>query len=392
MKKDQFWSHDFDNAERIGYLISRFIQRTLTAMERRELDAWLLESEENELLFDELTREENVKSTMQWYASLNEKKAKQNLQKRIPFVPQRRKVSLPFIGIAASLILIVGLGIFFIWSSREGVKVTSPEQVALATDPQPGKDKAVLTIAGGKQVVLDNSAGKTLAGENIRIAEGTVFYTGQGPDVPAENTLTVPRGGQYKLVLPDGTRVWLNAESSLSFPTAFTGGERRVSLRGEGYFEVTKNKEKPFIVEASGNTIRVLGTQFNVNSYGDENVFTTTLVEGSVQISKARVSKILQPGQQARVAEDNIEVVPVDVKQMIAWKDGNFVFRNAPVPVIVNQLARWYDLDVEYREPVEKHLNAIIKRDVPLSKVLHYLEETGDVHFKSEGRKLIVLK
>lgn len=287
---------------------------------------------------------------------------------------------------------LIGFGIFFLLGKNkpEGAGIQN-NVIAQSIDPLPGSDKAFLTLAGGKRVVLDSTAKEKLEGESIKVVNGTVFYSGAESNTPSQNVLTVPRGGQYKLVLSDGTRVWLNAESSLTYSNLFTGNERRVMLTGEGYFEVAKNKEKPFIVEAAGNTIKVLGTHFNINSYGDEQVFTTTLAEGSVQITNGSLARILKPGQQARVAGNKMEVVPVNVEDAIAWKDGEFVFRNTPVIAITKQLARWYSLDVEFNDPVDKHLNATIQRNVPLSKVLHYLEQTGDVHFKLEGRKLIVL-
>jgi ferric-dicitrate binding protein FerR (iron transport regulator) len=394
MKKDQAFSQDFDNAERIGYLIASYIKGTLTPLERKELDGWILASEENELLFDELTSEENIQSTLQWYSSLNEEKARQQLQKRISFTKARRKIiSLPLATIAASVILIMGIAVFYLWQKNNEVHdQNSSNVVAISEDASPGKDKAVLTLASGKIIVLDSAAGKKLGEENISVSNGTLFYKNEGSYHPQQNILTVPRGAQYKVVLADGTKVWLNAESSLTYPTAFTGNERKVTLTGEGYFEVTKNKEKPFIVESSGNQIKVLGTQFNINSYADENIFAATLVEGSVQISRGDILKILKPGEQARVTAGKIDIAPVNTAEATGWKDGEFVFRDAAVPSIVKQLARWYNLDIDYPEPVEKHLNATIKRDVPLSKVLHYLEATGDVHFKLEGRKLIVLK
>jgi transmembrane sensor len=392
MKTDQALNHNFDNAERIGYLIACFIKGILTPLERRELDTWIEESEENERLFDHLISEENIEATMQWYDSLNKEKARRRLKKRIPFKKERRTLPFTLVAVAASFILLLGFSIFFFLGKNRGAAPGVEKHTTAQTgDPLPGRDKAVLTLAGGKQVVLDSTAKEKLEGENIKVVDGTVFYTNAESYTPSQNVLTVPRGGQYKLVLSDGTRVWLNAESSLTYSSLFTGNERRVVLTGEGYFEVAKNKDKPFIVESSGNTIKVLGTHFNVNSYADEKAFTTTLLEGSVQLASGSMVRTLKPGQQARITENKLEVVEVNAGDASAWKDGEFVFRNTPVHAVASQLARWYDLELEFRDPVEKHLNATIKRDVPLSKVLHYLEETGDVRFTLEGRKLVVL-
>jgi hypothetical protein len=294
--------------------------------------------------------------------------------------------------VAASFVLLLGFAVIYLITRSNNTPPESSSVAITSSDPLPGYDKAVLTLADGKKIVLDSTAPSSIKNGTIKIGNGTIVYGTETSDQPSENILTIPRGGQYKAVLPDGTKVWLNAESSLRYSTAFTGSERKVMLTGEAYFEVTKNKEKPFIVESSAGTVKVLGTQFNVNSYGDENVFTTTLVEGSVQITKGAAQKILKPGEQAKLKDGEISVAQVDTREFTSWKEGEFVFRNAPVLVVVKQLQRWYDLNVEFREPVEKHLNATIKRNVPLSKVLHYLEQTGDVHFQVDGKKLIVMK
>jgi len=385
---------DFENSERIGYLIASYIKGTLTSPERKELDEWILSSEENEQLFDQLTSEENIQKTMLWYAWINEDAAKERIKRKISFAGKRRTLSFPFAAVAASVILIIGFAAFFLIRQKVNTpNVQNPSNgLAHAQDPLPGRTVALLTLAGGRKVVLDSTAPRTIEQGNIKIEDGIISYGVDASSVPSENLLSTPRGGQYRVVLSDGTRVWLNAESSLGYPTAFNGAERKVVLTGEAYFEVTKNKEKPFIVQSSAGTIKVLGTRFNVNSYGDDNLYTTTLVEGSVQITKGSSKKVLKPGEQARVTEEKIEVGSVDTGEATAWKDGEFVFRNLPVPLVVKQLARWYDLQVEFRDPVDKHLNATIKRDVPLSKVLYYLEQTGEVHFKTEGKKLIVMK
>jgi transmembrane sensor len=391
MEDNPTFNDKFEEGGRIHYLIACFIRGTLTGMERSELDEWILSSDENELLFDDLTSEENKQRTLDLYES--EEKVLKRIKKRINFTQPKRKrvVLLSFISVAASLIIIVSVALFFRMQRGNRLPDTPKTSVAL-TDPQPGTDKAILTLSTGKKIVLDSSAPAILNEGKITIREGTIAYYGTVEEASQQNTLSTPRGGQYKLVLPDGTKVWLNAESSLTYTTSFTGNERKVSLTGEGYFEVTKNKEKPFTVESAAGVVKVLGTHFNINSYGDENIGITTLLEGSVEITKEGITKVLKPGEQARAVNNSVEVEAVDTKLAVAWKDGEFVFHNTPVSAILRQLARWYDVQVEFRDPVEKHLNGTIKRDVPLSKVLHYLEETGEVHFKVEGSKIIVLK
>jgi transmembrane sensor len=391
MKDNPTFTDNFEEGGRIHYLIVRFIRGTLTGMERNELDDWILQSDENELLFDDLTSEENKQHTLELYES--EEKVLKRIKKRIKFTPTKRKRVMPlsFISIAASLIIIVSVALFFL-TERGNKMPGTPKMSVASTEPQPGTDKAILTLSSGKQIVLDSSAPPTLNEGKISISEGTLAYAGTSEEAPQQNTLSTPRGGQFKLVLPDGTTVWLNAESSLTYSTSFTGNERRVLLTGEGYFEVTKNKEKPFIVESTAGVVKVLGTHFNINSYGDENIGIITLLEGSVELTKEGITKVLKPGEQAMSGNNKVEVEAVDTRLAVAWKDGEFVFHNTPVSAIARQLARWYDVQVEFRDPVDKHLNGTIKRNVPLSKVLHYLEETGEVHFKLEGSKVIVLK
>jgi transmembrane sensor len=391
MEDNPTFNGNFEEGGRIHYLIACFIRGTLTGTERSELDDWILRSDENELLFDYLTSEENKQRTLDLYES--EEKVLKRIKKRINFTSTKRKRLMPlsFISIAASLIVIVSLALFFL-TERGNKKPDTAKTSVASTDPQPGTDKAILTLSNGEKILLDSSAPSHLNEGRITISEGTVAYGGIAEEASQQNTLSTPRGGQYKLVLPDGTKVWLNAESSVTYTTSFTGNERRVSLTGEGYFEVMKNKEKPFIVESSAGVVKVLGTHFNINSYGDENIGVTTLLEGSVEITKEGMKKVLKPGEQAKTDNNTVVVEAVDTKLAVAWKDGEFVFNNTPVSAILRQLARWYDLQVEFRDPVEKHLNGTIKRDVPLSKVLHYLEETGEVHFKVEGSKIIVLK
>jgi ferric-dicitrate binding protein FerR (iron transport regulator) len=245
----------------------------------------------------------------------------------------------------------------------------------------------------------------------IKLDSGRLVYKAisASPQMAAlqYNTISTPRGGQYQVVLPDGTKVWLNASSSLRFPTAFNGGERAVDLAGEAYFEVTK-ESTPFKVHvypsatsiAAGNgghpahTIEVLGTHFNVNAYDDESALEATLLEGSIKLEKGNEQVLLKPGQQAISARAGgaIRVIPdADVDAAIAWKDGYFQFDGAGIEAVMRQLARWYDVDVRYEGPVtERQFAGQMPRGVNLSEVLRILEESN-VHFRIEGKKLVVM-
>jgi len=280
----------------------------------------------------------------------------------------------------------------------------------------PGGNKAVLTLANGSKIVLDSAQN----GELLLQGGATVNKTGNGqlayqpasgkPEAEVVyNTLSTPKSGQFKLILSDGTQVWLNAASSIKYFTSFSGGPRKVELTGEAYFEVAKKgKTAPFVVTVNGTQIAVLGTHFNVMAYEDEPTMKNTLLEGSVMLSIASNKQVLKPGQQAQVpfrrssdvlggneniaASGKIKVVDIpETAAVIAWKEGNFIFEGEPVQSIMRKLSRWYDLEVSYEGPVTREgFNGTISRFEPASEVLKMLELTGLLHFKIEGRKIIV--
>ena len=212
------------------------------------------------------------------------------------------------------------------------------------------------------------------------------------------NILSTPYGGQYQVTLPDGTIVWLNSASNLRYPTSFTGHERRVEITGEAYFEVAKNARQPFKVKINlsngeGSEVEVLGTHFNINAYDDETTIRTTLFEGSVKINQSTGTTQIKPGQQLQTGKTGqIKIINnADLEETIAWKEGRFQFGNADINCIMRQLARWYDIDVKYEGNISRHFSGIIPRNVNLLKVLNMLELTGEVNFKVEGKKVIVI-
>ena len=207
------------------------------------------------------------------------------------------------------------------------------------------------------------------------------------------NTISTPNGGDYQLVLADGSKVWLNAASSLRFPANFVGRERKVELTGEAYFEVAKNPAMPFKVKLNGMEVEVLGTHFNINSYADESAIRTTLLEGSIKINRPHASSLLKPGQQAMMDKNGqISVInDADLDEAVAWKDGKFQFDRADIHNVMRQLARWYNIDVEYKGTVASHFGGTISRDVNLSKVLGMLHLTGEVKFQVQDKKVIVM-
>jgi ferric-dicitrate binding protein FerR (iron transport regulator) len=282
---------------------------------------------------------------------------------------------------------------------RHPVRETRKDELSpvAAIDIPPGGNKATLTLGGGQVILLDSSANGRLAVQGAttitKRAGGLIAYDVKGAGAAVENTLTTPRGGQYRLTLPDGTKVWVNAASSIIYPTAFTGKERKVRIEGEAFFEVAQNKDQPFIVEVrDGLSVEVLGTGFNVNAYSDEPSVRTTLVSGSVKVRYDRESLLLKPDQQVQLtgARLTLDKQP-NMDETLAWRNGYFLFSRTPLDVVMRQLSRWYDIDIVYAGGVPAiRFEGDMKRDLNLSEVLNILRKM-EVHCKMEGRRLIVL-
>jgi len=302
---------------------------------------------------------------------------------------------------AAAVILILSTGSLYLMNkeSANAKDKTFATVFEAENDIIPGSDKAILTLADGSTIILDSTANGAITTQgNVTIInmEGQLAYSNDNA-ISKEvmyNTITTPRGGQYKLLLADGTKVWLNAASSLKFPNAFEGSERRVELNGEGYFEVMHNAKQPFWVDSRKGSIQVLGTHFNINAYDDETTINTTLLEGSIKVLSESYSVILKPGQQSvlnRRGEINVKN-EVDLDEVLAWKNGKFQFGEAMnIEMIMRQLARWYNIEVEYKTKLTGHIGGSISRNVNVSKVLEMIEMTGAVKFKINGRKVIVM-
>ncbi len=317
---------------------------------------------------------------------------------------EKRKKSSKII-LWASSIAAVALIVFSIGSNfykQDQAEIVISETPHKVYDKDPGSNKAVLTLADGSKIVLDDAINGTIAKQGeIRISKatnGTIIY--DIPELMADlktstnfyNKIETPKGGKYQIVLPDGSKVWLNSVSSLRFPAVFNGKERNIELTGEAYFEVVRNTEKPFIVKTRAMSVMVTGTQFNVMAYSDEKYTATTLVEGSVNVSNNNSNMVLKPGEQV-VSNQGAKLSKniVDVEQNIAWKNGLFQFSNSDIRTVMNQISRWYDVTIEYKGVVtEKHFSGYISRDSKLSQVLKILELSG-VKFKIEEKKIIVL-
>jgi transmembrane sensor len=302
--------------------------------------------------------------------------------------------------LAAAAVILLLLSFGGAYYAGWGIFRTS--QNVYVNDIAPGGNKAVLTLANGQKISLTDAKDGELASQAGVIikkkANGQITYTiagrGGANRLAAEyNTIDVPMGGQYQVDLPDGTKIWLDAQSSFRYPVNFTGKERKVEVTGEAYFEVAHNKSMPFKVKSAGQIVEVLGTHFNVMAYPGEKLIKTTLLEGSVKISNATSEQVIAPGQQAQVSSSAIKVVDADVEDAVAWKNGYFKFHEN-LEGIMNKIARWYNVEIIYEETPDsiQEFGGEISRGKNISAVLNIIEKTSNIHFKVEGRRVIVKK
>jgi len=373
-------------------LLQKLDDGTITPAERTLLESWYSHyaAQSSNIMTDE-----DVESSVATLRS--------NLQlDRKPFI----KKLWPRIAIASAVACVV-IGAYFFRSSFIGTDKDSTAYVA--ADIAPGKNGATLTLANGTKILINDAlAGNIASQSGVKISkskDGQIIYevTDQGTSKIEYNTLTTTRGEQTQVRLPDGSLVFLNAASSLRYPTSFAkSAQRRVGLTGEGYFEVAKSKTQPFVVATAKQEVEVLGTHFNINAYGDENAVKTTLLEGSVRVALLSANKsgtlvgnrrILTPGQQSVLDEKGIEVVDVDLDEAVSWQKGYFRFYDDDIATVMRKVSRWYNVEVEYSGELPKvGFTARITKYSSIKDVLGTLEKTKAVHFKIEGRKVIVSK
>jgi len=265
-------------------------------------------------------------------------------------------------------------------------------------DIPPGGNKAVLTLSDGSTIILDSAANGNLANQgnsSVNKLGNQIFYKTEGKSTEVlYNTISTPRGGKYQLALTDGTKVWLNAASSIRFPVTFVGKERKVEITGEAYFEVAKNKSMPFRVSVNDMNIEVLGTHFNISAYADERIVKTTLIEGSVKVTKGDALAILLPGEQARLSQQGQLTIDKDIniEEVVAWNNGLFLFDHNNIQEIMQQISKWYDVDVVFQgEPTHLTFSGVVSRNSNISQVLKIMEQAG-VRFAIEGKKITVMK
>jgi len=376
--------------ENIQNLANKWLSGTITQQEQKTLDEWYEQQLPEKLDWAKADdTDEIIKARM--FNSI-----KEELQFDTQKVISIRQTRIWAMAAASVLLFLIG-SIYLSQNKPSEQQLTKVTKPVIEADKSTG-NKAVLTLADGSAIILDNSPNGTVSKQGSTVVDKTsngqlVYRSETTPTTQAENinTLSTPKGGQYQLQLPDGSKVWLNAASSIKFPAAFSGSERKVELIGEAYFEIAKNAQKPFkVVLAQGAVIEVLGTHFNVMAYQNEKNINTTLLEGSVKISKSSLALTIKPGEQA-VLNKTLQAYKVDAEQEIAWQKGDFQFSNTDFAGILRELERWYDVDFVYEELPSKKLNGIVSRKYNLTQVLKMLEITGGVKFKMEGRQIRVI-
>lgn len=314
------------------------------------------------------------------------------LQERLAEIPKRNAVRVRHIRTIAAAVALLLLTVGILWN-RKSTDDINTRTVLQSHDILPGSNKATLSLEGEEEIALSGQQNGLVTDEtSIMYPDGTTIRQIEKVKMA---TLSTPVAGQYQITLPDGTKAWLNAQSSVRYPTAFTGAERPVSITGEVYFEVAKNLEKPFIVRTEQQEVKVLGTSFNINAYGDDGQVFTTLTEGSLRVHSQDLDNavVLQPGQQAIVsASKAITVKTVDTEEISSWKDGIYMINNEELYHYARKIERWYDVEVDMQQQGDKHLSAIIPRDAKLSEVLQAITLKTGVKFKIEGRRVTAVE
>jgi transmembrane sensor len=380
----------------IKYLFQAYLNKTATPSERQAFLDLVRNAGQDEVLRAAM---DEMWETYQATGNVPEKVSGRVFEKIVEPAPAGRVVSLIYnrrwgYAVAAAAVAMVAVASFFLYLAKPHTAEIAAHYIA------PGGQKATLTLGDGRTILLDSAAGGTLARQGaaqiIKVAGGILTYkVGADDRAPVVyNRMETPRGGVYQLILPDGTHVWLNSASSIRYPNIFNGKERKVEITGEAYLQVAKNSKMPFVVSSRGMTVQVLGTEFNLMAYADEEAIRTTLVNGVVKVIKDGAGQLLRPGQQAVLDPGNshFNTNTPDLSQVLAWKEGRFRFDGVKITVIMRQIARWYDVDVVYRGAApDNEFNGSIKRDEDASKILDALELTGNVHFEVQGRKIIVI-
>ncbi len=374
-------------------------QQHLSAEETRVLEQWLAESELHQELFEDISDEPRWQAELAAFKAIDPDPSWQRIKARIQELQDVQSKTMfhwswrRWVAVAA---VVCGILVGVDWlikhkTGRNSGVLMASDSVRYHNDVAIAPTQPFLTLSSGSKIRLDTvHAGALLAyTEAIKTDSNQLVYRG-GTDVQ-ENTLTTPIGTQYQVQLSDGTKVWLNAGSSLQYPSNFIQGYRNVTLRGEAYFEVAHDKVRPFIVHSDSGNVRVLGTHFNVQAYGNHTAAVTTLLEGSIRFTKRNDSVQLTPGQQALTGQSGKLLVAIaNAEQTVSWRQNLFWFQDASLPSIMEELQRWYPIDVQFTEPVPNHFTGILPRSHSLIELLRTMEKAGHVTFQINGKQVLV--
>ena len=385
---------------RLALLIKKHLDQTLTSEESVEMESLRREVPDHDRWFDNLTAPDEVVTGLNEIESVNVDRGWERLQAAMkaeeqPSTTRNILSRWKLAAVLTGAILITGI---LLWQlAGTGKSATSPTPAVQLTEQiKPGQDKAYLVLADGREILLDSAGNGNLAVQgSTRVVKQGDFISYKNSDpapAPVYNIIRTPRGGQFKLELADGSRVWLNAASSLRFPTSFSNGPRIVQLTGEAYFEVKSDSKQPFTVEVGAMKVDATGTRFNINAYPDEGGILTTLAEGIVSVRSTNSSVTLKPEQEVMTSQ-NGSMKPVrtaDLESTLAWTNGKFVFNGSDVPSIMRQIGRWYDVEVTYLGPVKKEtFTGMVSRQSDISRVLRIME-AGGIRFRVEKNKIMV--
>lgn len=394
----------FEEYYEIGELCAKYLKAELSDTEEQILFDWVNASPENKLLFDKLTHAELLPQKLQIYSAIDRVKSWEIVKGRIahsqPHNTNKWKRIYKYAAIVLSILLPLALLTYkYLRQPIVTMPVADIEEIIL-----PGKDRATLELADGRVVdlevalkgELDDMAGVSL----YRDSSGRLVYTlkeGTGSATnsiqPEFHTIRTPVGANYQLVLTDGTQVWLNAHSSLRFPAQFIGTTRDVELSGEAYFDVAKNKNKPFVVMVGDTKVKVIGTEFNIAADEEKTKVSTTLLEGSVLVTQGNKQRTLEPGQQAISGNGGLFVNRVDTDPIVAWKNGYFIFRKTPIHELMAAISKWYDVEVDYIGEMDGvEFGGKFSKSTSLQELLKSLELTGSVRFKIQGRRVTAMQ
>ena len=401
---------------RITYLLGQYALHKISSEEETEL--WVL--------LDESHHDEEIKNTLLQMVQTNESFAEIDPNKWEPVLRKvisrgkeeevagnqvynlsKKNASFTWkkMAAAAVIFLLAGTGLFYLLQNEN-----SNTRVAVEKTPEikdvaaPNTVNATLTLSNGMTIVLDSAGNGILAQQGdvnvMKLSDGQIVYDPNSLNINKDeisyNTLSNPRGSRaVKIVLADGTKVWLNAESTLRYPTAFVSKDRRVDITGEAYFEVAHNNDMPFFVSVEGMEVEVLGTHFNINSYKEENLLRTTLLTGSVKVSKGEKSTIIKPGEQAQASRTNtnsIKITRPELNEVMAWKEGRFAFNDRDLESIMREMARWYNVEVVYKDKITDRYTVNVSRDVPVSQLFKFIEMSGGVKFDIRNNIITVKK